>query len=369
VTDLRFWVAFNMVPGIGPVGVQNLLDYFGDMEAAWQAEPTELARAGLGSRVLDNLSKAKAALDLDVELDKIARLEVTVLTWESADYPHRLRHIYASPPVIYVKGELRPEDEWAVAVVGTRRASRYGKEATRQIVTDLTRAGVTIVSGMAYGIDGQAHQAALDAGGRTLAVLGCGVDVVYPQQHRRLAQRIVEQGALISDYPLGTEPEGRNFPPRNRIISGLSLGVLVVEAGSRSGARITAEYAVEQDREVFAIPGNILNRTSILPNQLIQRGAKLVRQADDILEELNLTQISQHAEVRAVLPESKEEALLLECLSGEPLHVDELSRQIQLPIEQVTGTLTLMELKGMVRQIGGMRYAIMRESQTEYEAR
>ena len=368
MTDLRFWVAFNMVPRVGPVSVQNLLDYFGDLGAAWQAAPAELARAGLNSLALENVSKAKASIDLDEELEKIARLEVKVLTWESADYPARLRHIYASPPVIYVKGELRPEDEWAVGVVGTRRATPYGKEATRQIVTDLSRSGVTIVSGLAYGIDGQAHQAALDAGGRTLAVLGCGVDVVYPQQHRRLAQRIAEQGALISDYPLGTQPEGRNFPPRNRIISGLSLGVLVVEGGTKSGARITAVNALEQDREVFAIPGNILTRTSILPNQLIQRGAKLVTQADDILEELNLTQISQHAEVRAVLPESKEEALLLDCLSSEPLHVDELSRRIQLPIEQVTGTLTMMELKGMVRQIGGMRYAIMRESQTEYEA-
>ena len=367
MSDLRFWVAFNIVQGIGPVGVQNLLDYFGGLEAAWQADPLEQARAGLGSRALENLRKAKAALDLDEELDKIARLEVKILTWESSDYPERLRHIYASPPVIYVKGELRPEDEWAVAVVGTRRASSYGKEVTRQIVTDLTRSGVTIVSGMAYGIDGQAHQAALDAGGRTLAVLGCGVDVVYPSEHRRLAQRIVEQGALISDYPLGTKPEGRNFPPRNRIISGLSLGVLVVEGGSRSGAYITAADAAEQGREVFAVPGNILNRTSALPNQLIQKGAKLVRQADDILEELNLTQISQHAEVRAVLPHSEEEALLLDCLSNEPRHVDEISRLIQLPIEQVTGTLTLMELKGMVRQIGGMRYAIMRESRAEYE--
>ncbi len=366
MSDVRFWVAFNIVQGIGPVRLRALLDYFGDLETAWTASSAELARTGLNQRALANLAKAKAQLDLDQELEKIAQGGVRVLTWDSSEYPERLRHIYASPPVIYVRGDLQPKDEWAVGVVGTRRASSYGKEATRRIVTDLARSGVTIVSGLARGIDGQAHQAALDAGGRTIAVLGCGVDIVYPAEHRRLAHRIVEQGALLSDYPLGTQPEARNFPPRNRIISGLSLGVLVVEGSYDSGARITAEDAVEQDRDVFAIPGNILHRNSELPHGLIQKGAKLVRCANDILEELNLTQISQHAEVRAVLPQSKEEAVLLRHLSQEPRHVDEISHLVHMPIEQVTSTLTLMELKGMVRQMGGMKYTIVRESETPY---
>ena len=366
MSDVRFWVAFNIVQGIGPVRLRALLDYFGDLETAWNADSTELERGGLNGRPLANLISARTELDVDRELEKIAQAGVQVLTWDSPDYPERLRHIYASPPVIYVRGDLQSKDEWAIGVVGTRRASMYGKEATRRIVTDLAHSGVTIVSGLARGVDGQAHQAALDAGGRTIAVLGCGVDVVYPAEHRRLAHQIVEQGALISDYPLGTQPEARNFPPRNRIISGLSLGVLVVEGTVKSGARITAEDAVEQDREVFAIPGNILQRNSELPNALIQEGAKLVRCANDILEELNLTQISQHAEVRAALPQSKEEAVLLRHLSQEPRHVDEISHLVHMPIEQVTSTLTLMELKGMVRQMGGMKYTVVRESETPY---
>ena len=366
MSDARFWVAFNIVQGIGPVRLRALLDHFGDLETAWTASSVDLARTGLTQRALTNLARARAELDLDRELEKIAQAGVQVLTWDSPDYPERLRHIYASPPVIYVRGTLQPQDEWAVGIVGTRRASSYGKEATRRIVTDLARSGVTIVSGLARGVDGQAHQAALDAGGRTIAVLGCGVDVVYPAEHRKLAHRIAEQGALVADYPLGTQPEAKNFPPRNRIISGLSLGVLVVEGSMKSGARITAVNAAEQDREVFAIPGSILHRNSELPHRLIQDGAKLVRCANDILEELNLTQISQHAEVRAVLPQSKEEAVLLRHLSQEPRHVDEISHLVHMPIEQVTSTLTLMELKGMVRQLGGMKYTVVRENETPY---
>ena len=367
MSDSKYWVAFNIVQGIGPVTVQRLIDYFGDLEAAWGAVPLELARAGMDRRALDNLGAARARLDLDAEMEKLDRLGAHVLTWDSPDYPERLRQIDASPPVIYVRGALKPEDDWSVAIVGTRRASAYGKEVTRQIAADLARGGVTIVSGLARGIDGQAHQSALDAGGRTLAVLGCGVDVVYPAEHRRLAERVVEQGALISDYALGTKPEARNFPPRNRIISGLALGTLVVEGDMKSGALITTVYAVEQGRQVFAIPGNILNRNSELPNRLIRDGAGLVNDANDILESLNLTQINQHSEARSVLPETQEEALLLNLLSSEPRHVDEISRSVNLPIEQVTGTLALMELKGMVRQIGGMRYAVMREGRPDYK--
>jgi len=367
VSDLKYWVAFNIVQGIGPVTLQRLIEHFGDLQAAWEASPLDLARVGLDRRALDNFRAARAKLDLDAEMEKLDRLGVYVLTWDSPEYPDRLRQIDASPPVIYVRGEIKPQDEWAVAIVGTRRASAYGKEVTRQITAALARGGVSVVSGLARGIDGQAHQSALDAGGRTLAVLGCGVDVVYPPEHRGMAERIVDQGALISDYALGTQPEARNFPPRNRIISGLSLGTLVVEADMRSGALITAVFAVEQGKQVFAVPGNILSRNSELPNRLIRDGAGLVCSATDILESLNLTQISQHVEVRAVLPESKEESLLLDFLAGEPHHVDEISRSVSLPIEQVTATLTMMELKGMVRQIGGMRYAVMREGRPDYK--
>jgi DNA processing protein len=219
---------------------------------------------------------------------------------------------------------------------------------------------------LARGIDGVAHRAALEAGGRTIAVFGCGIDHVYPAEHRQLAAQIAENGALLSDYPLGTRPEGRNFPPRNRIISGLSLGVLVTNAGKSSGALITAEFAAEQGRDVFAVPGSILTQGSIGTNRLIQDGAKLVVRVEDILEELNLTMVAEQTRARQALPEDETEAALLNQLSAEPTHVDELQQQVDLPISQVTSTLALMELKGMVRQVGGMQYVVAHEPGVEY---
>ncbi|MCR4407549.1 MAG: DNA-processing protein DprA [Anaerolineae bacterium] len=366
MTDLKYWVGFNIVPNIGPAKVQALLDHFGDLETAWRAHGQDLQAAGLDRRAVSSLLAARKQLDLDAELEKIARAGVRVLTWADADYPAPLRNIYHPPPVLYVKGELCPEDEWAVAVVGTRRATVYGKEAARVIAGDLARNGVTVVSGLARGIDAQAHKAALDAGGRTIAVLGCGVDLVYPPEHRKLAEAIVAQGALISEYALGTPPEGSNFPPRNRIISGLSLGVVIVEAGAGSGALITADYAAEQGREVFAVPGNIFNRSSEGCNALIRDGAHPVLSVNDILEVLNLTMVSQQAEVRAVVPENETEARLLTYITSEPIHVDELGRLSGLPIAQVSSTLALMELKGMVRQVGGMNYVLVREERADY---
>jgi DNA processing protein len=211
-----------------------------------------------------------------------------------------------------------------------------------------------------------AHRACLDAGGRTIAVLGSGVDVIYPQQNTRLAAEIVERGALLSEYALGTRPEARNFPPRNRIISGLTLGTVVVEADLSSGARITAGFAAEQGREVFAVPGSIFARGSRGTNELIQQGAKMVCAVTDVLEELNLTMVSEQAQARAVIPENQTEAVLLAHLSAEPVHVDELGRALQLPIAEVTSTLALMELKGMVRQVGGMSYVVAREGGVDY---
>jgi len=222
------------------------------------------------------------------------------------------------------------------------------------------------VSGMARGIDTVAHRSCLDAGGRTIAVLGCGVDVIYPAQNARLADEIVERGALVSEYALGTRPEGRNFPPRNRIISGLTLGTVVVEGDLGSGALITAGFAAEQGREVFAVPGNVFARASRGTNHLIQEGAKMVCEVGDVLQELNLTMVSQQAQARAVIPENETEALLLEHLSAEPVHVDLLGQSVELPIAEVTSALALMELKGMVRQVGGMSYVLSRESGVDY---
>jgi DNA processing protein len=366
VNELGYWVGFNKVQGIGPLRLRALLDTYGSIERAWHAPGEQLSRVGLDNRSVKNLLEARSEIDLEQELKRLEAMNVRALTWESPDYPRLLLETNAPPPVLYVKGELTEQDAWAVAIVGTRRASTYGREVTRRLAGALARNGITVVSGMARGIDGVAHRAALEAGGRTVAVFGCGIDRIYPPEHRKLAQQIAAHGALVSDYPLGTPPEGRNFPPRNRIISGLSLGVLVTNAGKTSGALITADFAAEQGRDVFAVPGSVLTRGSIGPNRLIQDGAKLVTTAEDILEELNLTMVAEQKQARQILPEDETEATLLEHLSADPTHVDDLQQKIDLPISEVTSTLAMMELKGMVRQVGGMKYVVAREPGVSY---
>ncbi len=364
---LAYWIAFNKVRGIGPARLRALLDFFGSPAAAWHASTAALAEVGLDRRSLASLLEARGKLDLEAELVKVQRAGVDVLTWEDPRYPARLLAINDSPPVLYLRGELRPEDDWAVAIVGTRVASAYGKEVARVLAGDLVRAGVTIVSGLATGIDTQAHRAALEAGGRTLAVLGSGLDVIYPWDNRKLADDIVQHGALISEYALGVQPEANNFPPRNRIISGLSRGVIVVEAGEQSGALITAGFAADQGRDVFAVPGNIFARNSQGTNRLIREGATPALAANDVLEALNLTTVAQQVETHLLFPTDATEARLFEQLADEPVHVDEVSRLVGLPIATVTSSLALMELKGLVRQVGGMSYIRARETGPVYK--
>lgn len=356
----KFWVGFNMIQGIGPVRVRRLLNHFGSLEAAWHSAPLELATAGLDRRAIEAVVAGRGRIDLDRELEKISARGISILTWEDDAYPRSLREISASPPLLYLRGSLDPRDEWAVAVVGTRHASAYGREVAEDLAAGLARAGVTVVSGMALGIDGVAQRAVLEAGGRTIAVLGCGVDVPYPLTHKRLSEEIVEHGALVSDYPPGTQPDARNFPPRNRIISGLALGVLVVEGADDSGSMITADYALEQGREVFAVPGSIFAPRSQGTNRLIQQGAKMVTSVDDILEELHLGMAQQQLEVRQLIPDNPTEASLLALLSAEPRHIDEIVRESGLATAEVSATLTMMELKGMVRQMGAMSYVLAR---------
>ncbi|HZC77381.1 MAG TPA: DNA-processing protein DprA, partial [Ktedonobacterales bacterium] len=274
-------------------------------------------------------------------------------------YPRLLREIALPPALLYVRGTLLPDDEWAVAIVGTRRATTYGRHVTDRLAGELARQRVTVVSGLARGIDMHAHTAALDASGRTIAVLGCGPDLVYPPENARLAARIVEAGAVVTEFAPGTQPDAGNFPARNRLISGLSLGVVVTEAPEASGALITTRFAAEQGRDVFAVPGNIYNRSSIGTNRLIQDGAKLVQDVNDVLAELNLHLVPQQLELRELLPENETEAALLALLEagGEARHVDELRRLSGLAVASVSGTLVMMELKGMVRLVGPMTYA------------
>lgn len=367
VIDRRYWVGFNLVIGIGPAKTRMLLTAFdGDLSKAWNADAGALKAAGLDRRALKNLLETRATRDLDAEMERIRAQGTSVLTWEDEDYPRLLQQIYDPPPMLYVKGQLLPEDEWAVAVVGTRAATTYGREAAMRIAGGLARNGVTIVSGLARGIDSTAHRAALDAGGRTIGVLGCGLDIAYPPENRGLAAQITQQGALVSEYALGTPPERGNFPPRNRIIAGMSLGTVIVEAGRRSGALITADYALDQGREVFAVPGDIFRRASQGTNALIREGATPVLSLEDILEVLNLSMVSQQQAARAIIPENQTEARLLDYLSADPVHVDEIGRQVGLPISEVTSALALMELKGMVRQVGGMHYVLAHERGAEY---
>jgi len=367
MNDKCYWVGFNLVKGIGAVRLQALRGHFGDLSLAWQAPMDALQAAGLSQKIAERVIQARASVDLDGFMEQIAAQGIHVLTWDDEAYPSRLKEIDQPPPILYLRGELTAEDSWAVAVVGTRRVTAYGRQVTEELASYLAQNGVTVVSGLARGVDAIAHQAALKAGGRTLAVMGNGVDRVYPPEHRALAEQILASGALLSDYAPGTPPEGANFPPRNRLISGLSLAVVVVEAGETSGALITAQFAVDQGREVFAVPGNILAPQSKGTNRLIQQGAHPLLSARDVLEALNLTRVSEQRLVRKVLPADNVEAQVLNVLAHEPLHVDEIRNQTGLPIERVSATLVMMELKGMVRQVGGMNYVAVREEQAEYQ--
>jgi len=367
--DLKYWVGFSMIPRIGRVKISQLESYFGNLEHAWQANPADLKQAGLDSSSVNAIAHWRPRISLDEEMEKLARYGIKVLTFRDPDYPSRLKEIYDYPPILYVRGSFLPQDEWCLAVVGTRRATVYGRQVTEEIVADLARSKITIVSGLAKGIDSIAHHSALEAGGRTIAVFASGLDTVYPAENVSLARTIIQQGALISEYPLGTRPKADNFPRRNRIMSGLSLGVLVVEADETSGAMITAHLALEQNREVFAVPGSILSPASRGTNHLIQEGAKLVRDYTDILEELNLTAVAQQMEIKEVIPASNTEALLLRQLSAEPTHIDEVCRSSGLPIAEVSSTLAMMELKGLVKQVGTMNYVLSREAREGYRVR
>jgi DNA processing protein len=354
--DTIFWVAFNRVPGIGPTRLQVLLDYFeGDLQAAWEATPHHYTVAGLDRRSIDALLQCRTKLNLEQEANLLARHDVTVLTWRDENYPRTLKEINNSPPVLYVRGELLPDDEWAVAIVGTRKLSPYGKQATEKITQGLVEANLTIVSGLALGVDRVAHQTALEMGGRTIAVLANGVEIPYPQTNRKLAESIVAngQGAIVSDYPIGTRPEATNFPPRNRIISGLSLATIITEAGERSGALITAQFALEQGREVMAVPGSIFSPMSRGTNDLISQGATPVLSASTVIRALNLEMAEPQKVVRQVLPETPQEGALLRHLSDEAKYIDDLIHLSNLPPKEVSLVLSMLELKGRVRNVGG----------------
>ena len=349
--EARAWLALRMVRGVGPVVYQALVRAFAHPRAVLEASEHALICAGVRPELARAIRRFAEWNDVDRQLDRLQRSGASLVTFDSPQYPVNLRHIHDPPPFLFVQGELQARDALAVAVVGSRSVSPYGLRVTRDIAEGLARYGVTVVSGMARGTDAQAHWTALRAGGRTVAVMGSGIDVVYPSEHHSLFRTIPRQGAVMSELLLGTKPDAENFPGRNRIISGLSLGTVVIEAAERSGSLITATLATEQGRDVFAVPGPIGERTRGT-HRLIRDGAKLTERVEDILEEL-APQLLSGAARRDPVDLAGDDAAVVQCMRHETVHVDEVITRSGLPAARVLQALLALELKGVVQQLPG----------------
>ncbi|MFN8592363.1 MAG: DNA-processing protein DprA [Thermomicrobiales bacterium] len=354
--ETAYWIAVSRVPHIGPARIDRLCRQFGSLRAAWSAPPHEV-RAILDGRPLAELLEARGRIEPERELERLAAKGIRALFPGHPDYPRLLAETSGRPSVLYLRGQLTAADERAVAIVGTRRATPYGRQVTERIAAELAQAGVTVISGLARGVDGVAHHAALEAGGRTLAVLGSGVDVIYPSEHRQLAERIVEQGAILSEQPPGAKPDAQNFPARNRIVSGMSLGVVVIEAPLRSGALITATFAADQGRDVFAVPGAVFAPSSEGTNQLLRDGARLVRDGRDVLDDLGLGTMEPVPVQRQLLLNEMEQRLF-QAVKREPRHIDEIAEETGLPVAVVSGQMMALELMGLVRNQGAQFYVL-----------
>jgi DNA processing protein len=368
VADERsYWVVLSMATGIGPVRFQRLLEICGGARGAWQATDLELAAAGLERRTADSLKRLRQRTNPAAVTARLAQLQIRALTLLDAEYPLSLRQVADPPPVLFIRGRLAPADARAIALVGTRRATSYGLAVAERLARELSAAGVTVVSGLAKGVDTAAHHAAVQAGGRTIAVLGNGLDQIYPPDNTGLARRIVDgdAGAVVSEFAPGVPPDAVNFPRRNRIISGLSAGTVIVEAGERSGALITADFALEQGREVFAVPGSIFNPMSIGTHELLKQGATPVTCAADIL--VSLFEMRGEASgapsmARDVPDLGPQETSVWHALGDEPRHVDDLARSLSARPGEVSAALTMLELRGLARQVGSMLYTRSEEA-------
>ncbi len=354
----NYWIALSLLPEIGPVRARKLLAVFGTPEKIFEARPGDLLSVeGIGINRMKNIKEFSLWEEVEKQVRVIEQKEIKAVCLDEADYPEMLREIEDAPIVLYVKGDIETQDRYAIAVVGSRRMTDYGASVADDISGELASMGFTVVSGMARGIDTLAHRAALKAGGRTFAVLGSGIDIPYPPENKALMDRIAGSGCVITEFPPGTSPDKENFPRRNRIISGLSLGVLVVEATSESGALITARYATDQGREVFAVPGNVVSPGSEGTNELIRRGAVLTRKAEDIVKELAPVLKGFIRSVEKMKTDvTHEEMKLCNLLSGEPKQIDDISRESGLPTSEALGILLGLELKGAVKQITGKRF-------------
>jgi len=360
----EYWIALNSIDGLGPVRIRRLLDSFGTPKEVLEAPPSLLLdRKLVPSSSLKFFQQADRLLDdARAQMEECARSRAIVLIQSDEDYPLYLKEIFAPPPVLYVKGDPSVLRNHALAVVGTRGPTSYGKECTRALVAELCQKAV-IVSGLAKGIDTVAHERCLELGGQTVAVLGCGINRIYPTDNTELADRICENGALVSEFPPGTVPEAYNFPRRNRIISGVSCGVIVIEAGEKSGALITADYALQQNRVVFAVPGPINSPVSAGTFRLIKDGAVPVRSAADIYEHISSVTFTPalfapSQKIRSEPPPALAESELAvwDALSDEPQRVDIISETCGVEIPQLLGILLSLELKGFISQLGGQEF-------------
>lgn len=361
VKEPLFFNAFNQISEIGSVRFRKLLNHFPSLEIAWTAPVQEFFKARLEEQVVAKIAETRNKIDPQEEFTKLQNLGIRILIFSDESYPKLLREIPNPPMILYLLGELKTQDEMAIAIVGSRKFTSYGKQVTQDLVRELANTGATIVSGLALGIDAIAHETALNFRGRTIAVLACGLNAVYPLHNQKLADKILEsQGALISEFPLGTPPLKHHFPNRNRIISGLCLGTVVIEAAMDSGALITATHALEQNRQVFAVPGSIYSPCSAGTNNLIKMGAKPVTKAADILEDLNLGHLQVAIETQEIIGENEQEEKILKILSREPQHFDIICKSAGLASSVIAAALTIMEMKGKVKNIGGNQYVLGR---------
>ncbi|MCK4390547.1 MAG: DNA-processing protein DprA [Desulfobacterales bacterium] len=353
------WLGLKSVPGVGNRLFLHLIQHFGEPEKVFSASREELLQVeGINDHLASAIQGHKIPGKVQEDLALAQKNGVRLITFSDLDYPTLLRHIHDPPPVLYVYGTLDP-DSLNIAIVGSRNATSYGRTITKRLSADLARRSFTVVSGMALGIDSAAHIGALAGGGKTIAVLGCGLGTIYPAENKRLFYRIVESGAVISEFPFLSPPDAHNFPVRNRIISGLALGTVIVEATRRSGSLITARLAAEQGREVFAVPGSVASFKSMGTHRLIKQGAKLVEHTDDIIEELNIAQPLPSADTKEkrTISLTPDEKKIIDELSPYPVHIDKLVRRLSLSAAQASSLLLQLELKGLVTQSPGKLFA------------
>lgn len=354
--DLAFWIATSAIPGVGTVTFNYLLRKFKSLKRFWEVSDEQVRKLRIDSKTKESIIEFRAKVDPNVYLATVYEREIKVLSLPDREYPANLRQISDAPPVLYYKGSLLPTDDLAIGVVGARFATSYGRQVTEKLVFDLVSAGLTVVSGLAKGIDSFAHKAAIDAGGRTIAVLGNGVDLIYPPENKGLADLIVENGALVSEFPLGFPSVPSNFPARNRIIAGLSLGVLVTEAAVDSGSLITAGQAAEQGREVFAVPGPVNSKMSAGANNLLKEGVHPATEASDILQILDIERKklqypSKETPLKGQVAD-KTEKRILDLLDGQTKHIDVIVRESGLATDKVSTALSMMEIRGIVKNYG-----------------